>query len=156
MPAVKGLYTDEQLQALQQQTSQGDAIDSISNLLAARIIETKNNFFSYNTNLNHQLQQALETSTTPWPYSLINWISSWVRATLSIIFVTLIIGVCARPLYSLLLCIKNDSISLVDLLHSVFCGHAATLRANQAHHDLAHRHDAVKVSKSTTWPWPPS
>ena len=147
MPAVKGLYTDEQLQALQEQTSRGDAIVSISNHLAARIIETKNNFFSYHTNLNHQLQQALESSTTPWPYSLINYIPSWVRVTFTIIFVTLFIGVFARPLYSLLLCIKNDSIGAVDLAHTVCCGHAATLRAhlraNRAHLELAHRLDAA-------------
>ena len=147
MPAVKGFYTDQQLQALQEQTSRGDAIVSISNHLAARIIETKNNFFSYHTNLNHQLQQALESSTTPWPYSLINYIPSWVRATFTIVFVTLIIGVFARPLYSLLLCIKNDSIGAVNLAHSVCCGHAATLRAhlraNQAHLELAHRLDAA-------------
>jgi hypothetical protein len=115
--------------------------------LAARIIETKNNFFSYHTNLNHQLQQALESSTTPWPYSLINYIPSWVRATFTIIFVTLFIGVFARPLYSLLLCIKNDSIGAVDLAHSVCCGHAATLRAhlrsNRAHLELADRLDAA-------------
>jgi hypothetical protein len=117
MPTMKGLYTDEQLEALQQQTSRGDAIDSISNHLAARIVETKHSFFSYNTQLNQQLQPDLERSTTPFPYSMINWIPSWVRATLSILFITLIIGVFARPLYSLLLCIKNDSISLVDFLH---------------------------------------
>ena len=34
-------------------------------------------------------------------------------------------------------------ISLIDFLHSIFCGHAATLRAVQAHNDLAHRFDAV-------------
>jgi hypothetical protein len=115
--------------------------------LAARIIETKNNFFSYHTNLNHQLQQALESSTTPWPYSLINYIPSWVRATFTIVFVTLFIGVFARPLYSLLLCIKNDSIGDVNLAHSVCCGHAATLRAhlrsNRAHLELADRLDAA-------------
>jgi hypothetical protein len=107
MPVMKGLYTDEQLQALQQQTSRGDAIDSISNYLAARIIDPKFSFFSYNTQLNHQSQQDLERSTTPWPYSLINWIPSWVRATLSILFFTLIFGVFARPLYSLLYASKT-------------------------------------------------
>jgi hypothetical protein len=89
----------------------------------------------------------LESSTTPWPYSLINYIPSWVRATFTIIFVTLFIGVFARPLYSLLLCIKNDSIGAVDLAHTVCCGHAATLRAhlraNRAHLELAHRLDAA-------------
>ena len=89
----------------------------------------------------------MESSTTPWPYSLINYIPSWVRATFTIIFVTLFIGVFARPLYSLLLCIKNDSIRAVDLAHTVCCGHAATLRAhlraNRAHLELAHRLDAA-------------
>jgi hypothetical protein len=55
----------------------------------------------------------------------------------------LIIGVFARPLYSALLCIRNNSISLIDFLHSIFCGHAATLRAVQAHNDLAHRFNTV-------------
>jgi hypothetical protein len=49
MPAVKGLYTDEQLQAQQEQTSRGDAIVSISNHLAARIIETKKTTFFHTT-----------------------------------------------------------------------------------------------------------
>jgi hypothetical protein len=47
MPTMGGLYTDEQLEALQQQTSRGDAVDSIANRLAARIVETKYSFFSY-------------------------------------------------------------------------------------------------------------
>ena len=42
MPTLTGLYTDEQLDALQQQTSRGDAVDQIVNHLAARIVETKN------------------------------------------------------------------------------------------------------------------
>ena len=74
---------------------------------------------------------------------MINWIPSWLRATLSVLFITLIIGDFARPLYSALLCIRNDSISLIDFLHSIFCGHAATLRAVQAHNDLAQRFNAV-------------
>ena len=108
MPTMEGLYTDEQLEALQQQTSRGDAVDSISNHLAARIVETKHSFFSYNTQLNQQLQHDLERSTTPFPYSMINWIPSWLRATLSVLFITLLIGVFARPLYSAQLCIRND------------------------------------------------
>ena len=89
----------------------------------------------------------MESSTTPWPYSLINYIPSWVRVTFTIIFVTLFVGVFARPLYSLLLCIKNDSIGAIDLAHTVCCGQAATLRAhlraNRAHLELAHRLDAA-------------
>jgi hypothetical protein len=57
------------------------------------------------------------------------------------------IGVFARPAYSLLLCINNGSIGAVDLAHSVCCGHAATLRAllrsNRAHLELAGRLDAA-------------
>ena len=69
MPTMGGLYTDEQLEALQQQTSRGDAVDSIANHLAARIVETKHSFFSYTTQLNQQLQHDLERapSTEPLP-----------------------------------------------------------------------------------------
>jgi hypothetical protein len=147
MPAIKGLYTDEQLQALQEQTSRGDAIVSINNHLVARILETKNNLFSYHTHLDQQLQQALESSTTPWPYSLINYIPHWIRVTFTAIFVTIFVGVFARPFYSLLLCIKNDSIGVIDLLYTICCGQAATLRehlrTNQAHLELAQRLDAA-------------
>ena len=147
MPEVNGLYTNEQLLALQEQTTRGDAILSISNHLAARIIETKNHFLSYNTHLNPQLQQALESSTTPWPYSLINLIPSWVRATFTFIFAVLLIGVFAKPAYSLLLCMTNSSIGAIDFFHSVFCGHAASLRAlirtNRAHQELAGRVNAA-------------
>ena len=138
-----GLYTDEQLEALQQQTSRGDAVDSIANHLAARIVETKHSFFSYTTQLNQQLQHDLERATTPFPYSMINWIPSWCRATLSVLFIALIIGIFARPLYSALLCIRNDYISFIDFLHTIFCGHAAPLRAVRAHNHLASRFDAV-------------
>ena len=89
----------------------------------------------------------MESSTTPWPYSLINYIPHWIRITFTAIFVTIFIGVFARPFYSLLLCIKNDSIGVIDLLHTICCGQAATLRAhlrtNQAHLELAHRLDAA-------------
>jgi hypothetical protein len=65
MPAIKGLYTNEQLLALQEQTSRGDAIISISNHLAARIIETKNYFFSYHTHLNPDMEIVAGTAGTP-------------------------------------------------------------------------------------------
>ena len=113
--------------------------------MAARIIETKNNLFSYHTHLDHEFQQALESSTTPWPYSLVNYIPHWVRVTFTVIFVTIFVGVFAKPFYSLLLCIKNDSIGFIDLLYTICCGQAAALRehlrANQAHQELAQRLD---------------
>jgi hypothetical protein len=74
---------------------------------------------------------------------MINWIPSGCRATLIVLFIALIIGIFARPLYSALLCIINDSISVIDFLHTIFCGHAATLRAVRAHNHLANRFDAV-------------
>ena len=84
---------------------------------------------------------------TPWPYSLINYIPSWVRATITIVFLTLLIGVFARPLYSLLLCIKNGSIGAVEFAHSICYSHAATLKAylrsNGAHLELADRLDTA-------------
>ena len=46
MPSISGIYTDEQLNALQQQTSPGDAVDQIVNHLAGRIVENKNSLFS--------------------------------------------------------------------------------------------------------------
>ena len=130
LPLVNGLYTNEQIEALQEQTTRGDAINSISNHLAARVLETRNNTFSYSTHLNHQFQQALESSTTPWPYSLINYIPSWVRATISIIFLLLFISIFARPLYSLLLCMNNSSMGAMEFAHMICCSQAAALRAH--------------------------
>ena len=70
-------------------------------------------------------------STTPWPYNLINYTPSWVRATFTFIFIIIVF---ARPAYSLLLCIQ-------------WCAHAVTLRAplrsNRDHLQLAGRLDAA-------------
>ena len=65
MPNIKGLYTDEQLQALQEQTSRGDAIVSLNNHLVARILETKNNLFSYHTHLDQQLRKLWKVQQPP-------------------------------------------------------------------------------------------
>ena len=127
MPTLTGLYTDEQLDALQQQTSRGDAVDQIVNHLAARIVETKNSFFAYSTRLNHAFQHDLESATTPWPYSIINWIPAWLRATLCVFFITVLFSLFAQPIYLALLYTKDSALTFMEFLHTVFCGHAATL-----------------------------
>jgi hypothetical protein len=145
LPEIKGLYTDEQMIALQIQTSRGDAIVSLNNHMAARIIETKNNLFSYHTHLDLELQQALESSTTPWPYSLVNYIPHWVRVTFTVLFIVIFIGIFAKPIISCLIWVTNNSIGFLDLLYTMFCGQAAALRerirANQAHQELVQRLD---------------
>jgi hypothetical protein len=145
LPDVKGLYTDEQMIALQDQTSRGDAIVSINNHLAARIIETKNNMFSFHTHLNPDLQHALESSTTPWPYSLVNYIPHWLRVACTVFFIIIFLGLFAKPIISFLLWVTNNSISFLDFLYTMFCGQAAAIkeriRANKAHQELVQRLD---------------
>ena len=124
---MTGLCTDEQLDALQQQTSRGDAVDQIVNHLAARIVETKNSFFAYSTRLNHAFQHDLESATTPWPYSIVNWIPAWLRAALCIFFLAVMVSLFAQPLYLALLFTKDSALTFMEFLQTVFCGHAATL-----------------------------
>jgi hypothetical protein len=131
--------------ALQIQTSRGDAIVSLNNHMAARIIETKNNLFSYHTHLDLELQQALESSTTPWPYSLVNYIPHWVRVAFTVLFIVVFIGLFAKPIISFLIWVTNNSIGFLDFLYTMFCGQAAAIRerirANQAHQELVQRLD---------------
>jgi hypothetical protein len=145
LPTVKGLYTDEQMIALQDQTSRGDAIVSLNNHMAARIIETKNNMFSYHTHLDPDLQHALESSTTPWPYSLVNYIPHWLRVAFTVFFIIVFIGLFAKPIISFLLWVTNNSIGFFDFLYTMFCGQAAAIkeriRANRAHQELVQRLD---------------
>ena len=124
---MTGLYTDEQLDALQQQTSRWDAVDQIVNHLAARIVETKNTLFAYSTRLNHAFQHDLESATTPWPYSIINWIPAWLRATLCVFFLAVMVSLFAQPIYLALLFTKDSALTFMKFLHTVCCGHAATL-----------------------------
>ena len=147
MPDLKGLYTDEQMIALQDQTSRGDAIVSINNHLAARIIETKNTMFSFHTHLDPELQHALESSTTPWPYGLVNYIPHWLRVACTALFVIIFLGLFTKPIISFLLWVTNNSISFLDFLYTLFCGQAAAIkeriRANRAHQELIQRLDNV-------------
>ena len=133
MPSISGIYTDEQLNALQQQTSRGDAVDQIVNLLAARIVETKNSLFSYSTQLNHQFQQDLVSATAPWLYSIINWL----RAAACIIFIAVIVKLFAEPIYIALIYAKDGALTFMDFLHTVFCGHATTLGIMRTQNNLA-------------------
>ena len=153
LPDLKGLYTDEQMIALQDQTSRGDAIVSINNHLAARIIETRNNMFSFHTHLDAELQQALESSTTPFPYTMVNYIPHWLRVTCTAIFVIAFIALFAKPIVSFLLWITNSSMTFIDFLYTLFCGQAAAIkeriRANRAHQELIQRLDNVVGEEGT-------
>ena len=137
MPTISGIYTDKQLIALQQQTSLGDAVDQIVNHLAARIVETKNSLFSYSTQLNHQVQHELESATTPWPYSIMNWVPTWLRAAACIIFIADMVKLFAEPIYIALIYAKDGALTFMDFLHTVFCGHATTLGIMRAQNNLA-------------------
>ena len=98
LPNLDGVYTSTQLESLQEQTMRGDAIVAISNHLAARVSETQNTLSSstFQSLLDLNLQSAIEASTPPWPYSLANFLPSWLGTSLAILFILLFLSIFAK------------------------------------------------------------
>ena len=139
LPNLDGVYTSTQLEALQEQTMRGDAIRAISNHLAARVSETQNTLFTstFQSQLDHNLQSAIEASTTPWPYNLANFLPSWLRTSLAILFFLLFLSIFAKPIYALLIFASTSTVTFVDFLQMIFFTQFHAFRAHYTNRDLS-------------------
>ena len=101
----------------------GDAILAISNHLAARVSQTRNTLSSstFQSLLDHDLQSAIEASTTPWPYNLANFLPSWLRTGIAITVILLFLSIFAKPFYALLIFASTSTVTIIDFLKMVFC-----------------------------------
>ena len=148
LPDPDGVYTKDQLEALEEQTMRGDAIMAISNHLAAKVhqvSQTQNTFTTstIQTLLANNLQSAIEISTTPWPYNLANFLPSWVRSVIAITVVTLFFSVFAKPIWACLLFASTSSVSLIEFFKMLFCTQFFAFQAHFMHRDL------IKTSTAT-------
>ena len=139
LPNLDGVYTSTQLESLQEQTMRGDAILAISNHLAARVSETQNTLSSstFQSLLDLNLQSAIEASTTPWPYNLANFLPSWLRTSLAILFILLFLSIFAKPVYALLIFASTSTVTVVDFLKMVFFTQFFAFRAHFTNRDLS-------------------
>ena len=138
LPNLDGVYTSTQLESLQEQTMRGDAILAISNHLAARVSQTQNTLSSstFQSLLDHNLQSAIEASTTPWPYNLANFLPSWLRTGIAITVILLFLSIFAKPFYALLIFVSTSSVTIIDFCKMVFCTQFFAFRAHFTARDL--------------------
>ena len=132
LPDLDGVYTDVQLEALQEQTMRGDAIMAISNHLAAKVSQTQNTLSSstFQSLLENNLQSAIEASTTPWPYNLANFLPSWLRSGIAITVILLFLSIFAKPFYALLIFVSTSSVTIIHFCKMVFCTQFLASRAH--------------------------
>ena len=138
LPDLDGVYTDVQLEALQEQTMRGDAIMAISNHLAAKVSQTHNTLSTstFQSLLENNLQSAIEISTTPWPYNLANFLPSWLRSAIAITVVALFLSVFAKPIYACLIFASTSSVSLIEFCKMIFFSQFFAFQAHFTHRDL--------------------
>ena len=135
----------------------GDAIRAISNHLAARVSETQNTLFTstFLSQLDHNLQSAIEASTTPWPYNLANSLPSWLRTSLAILFFLLFLSIFAKPIYALLIFASTSTVTFVDFLQMIFFTQFHAFRAHYTNRDLSKLKPAATENPESL-PMPPT